>query len=287
MACYSPIRAYQCADGSVVFAERGDIVRTLELGCQQCIGCRLERSRQWAVRCVHESKLYENNCFVTLTYDDDHVSSSLCYRDFQLFIKRVRRRFASVRVRFYMSGEYGEALGRPHFHAILFNLDFADKKFWRMSPAGFRMYRSKVLESLWTFGHSEIGSVTFESAAYIARYCVAKRTGHESWRHYVDVETGEVRVPEFNRMSLKPGIGAGFMSRWSSDVAPDGRIVVNGVEVRLPKYYEKFLSDDRLEEVLLARHKASTVTAADRSDERLAVREKIARARAKLLKRTI
>lgn len=186
-----------------------------------------------------------------------------------------------------MAGEYGEGRLRPHFHALLFNLDFSDKRPWRKSPAGFQMYRSKVLEELWPHGAAEIGDVTFESAAYVARYCVAKRTGRDGWVHYVDPDTGEVRVPEFNRMSLKPGIGAQWMERWSGDVSKDGRIVVNGVQCRMPKYYEKFLSDERKEEVIFARHQAASANPGERTDERLAVRERVQLAKASQLKRSL
>lgn len=116
VACYHPLAAYQCADGSVVFHESGRLntVRSLFLACGQCIGCRLERSRQWAMRCMHEASLYDENCFVTLTYDDAHLkSTSLEYADFQLFMKRLRKKFADRLIRFYMCGEYGEAFSRP------------------------------------------------------------------------------------------------------------------------------------------------------------------------------
>lgn len=93
MACFHPMVAYQCADGTVVFTERQNMppVRTLTLPCGQCVGCRLERSRQWAVRCMNEAQMHKKNCFVTLTYKE--ASKSLRYRDFQLFMKRLRKFF--------------------------------------------------------------------------------------------------------------------------------------------------------------------------------------------------
>ena len=152
MPCYKPLKAFQCLDGSIVFAElkRNDIVKSLELRCGQCVGCRLERSRQWAVRCMHEASLYKNNCFLTLTYSDEYLPDdySLHYEDFQKFMKRLRKRFKGLEpaayaestdkmkrlrkrlkfpIRFYMAGEYGEQFGRPHFHACIFNFDFSDK----------------------------------------------------------------------------------------------------------------------------------------------------------------
>lgn len=207
MPCFHPLRAHQDADGSVFFVERHgrDSVRQLELACGQCAGCRLERSRQWAVRCVHEASLYARNAFVTLTYAED--PGTLCYRDFQLFMKRLRK--TGRKARFFVCGEYGESFGRAHFHACLFNCSFEDQYYWRSSGAGFRLFRSAELERLWPHGHAEIGEVTFESAAYVARYVMKKVTGQLSDVHY------DGREPEFCHMSLKPGIGGAWLDRFS------------------------------------------------------------------------
>ena len=75
MPCFHPLDAWQCSNGDVVFTDnlaRNDVIRRLALPCGRCVGCRLERSRQWAVRCMHEASMHMFNSFVTLTYDDDH-----------------------------------------------------------------------------------------------------------------------------------------------------------------------------------------------------------------------
>lgn len=288
--CYHPIQAYQHADGRVAFVERtgGDLVRSLQLRCGQCVGCRLERSRQWAVRCMHEAQCHEYNSFVTLTYENAPVS--LEYRDFQLFMKRVRARFRA-RIRFYMAGEYGEANGRPHFHAILFGVFFSDRKEWGKSATGFTIYRSAVLESLWPHGYSSIGDVSFESAAYVARYIMKKVNGSLAEVHYEYVdEDGEVkgRTPEFNRMSLKPGIGAAWYEKYKSDVFPEGMVVANGVKSRAPRYYDKKYAvddPDGWSDVEYRRDREARAAFADNSDARLAVKETVAEARVNFLKR--
>ena len=296
MACFRPLKAFQLAGGGISFSERGDVYRQLQLPCGQCVGCRLERSRQWAVRCMHEASLYDRNCFVTLTYDDEHVPphSSLRYSDFQKFLKRVRRRFSSARVRFYMCGEYGESFGRPHFHACLFNFDFDDKVYLCRSPGGSPVYRSAVLETLWTFGFSSIGEVNFQSAAYVARYVMKKVTGQMAAAHYerVDAETGEIvkRCPEFNKMSLKPGIGAAWLAKYRSDVYPHGRVVVNGHEANPPRYYDKLWKrEDALayEDLEYAKFLRGQERYADSLPHRLEAREKVARAKVGLLKRSL
>lgn len=276
----------------MVFAERRgfDTVRSLFLSCGQCVGCRLERSRQWAVRCMHEASLYEDNCFVTLTYERSSVS--LRYRDFQLFMKRLRK--VAGRVRFYMCGEYGEAFGRPHFHVCLFGYDFPDRVYLSKTGSGFKLYRSALLESLWRFGFSSVGAVTFESAAYVARYVMKKVTGPGAARHYecVDVGSGEIvsRVPEFNKMSLRPGIGAAWLRKFQSDVYPHGAVVVNGHQARPPRYYDKVYEREAPDEhafMMFGRDVDARSRFADNSDARLLAKEQVTLARVGLLKRSI
>ena len=245
MPCYHPMPAVRMLDGSVKFVSRNkkDVDGSLELPCGQCIGCRLERSRQWAMRCLHESSLYDRNAFVTLTYEDSHVppGGSLHYPDFQKFMKRLRKHI-KMPVRFYMGGEYGESgTIRPHYHVCLFGYDFPDKVYFRKSSSGEKLYTSEFLESVWPYGLSSIGDVTFQSAAYIARYCVQKVTGDLAESHYrVITDDGEIidRSPEFNHMSLKPGIGSRWLAKYQTDVFPRDYVVINGVKVKPPKYYD-------------------------------------------------
>jgi hypothetical protein len=295
MPCYHPIPAYQGSDGKVVFVERlhKDVVRRLELPCGQCVGCRLERSRQWAVRCVHEASCHESNCFLTLTYSDDFlpVSGSLVYRDFQLFMKRLRKRFSCFDVtlgvwvpRFYMCGEYGDLNARPHFHACVFGFDFPDKVLFRRCGSGCDIFTSVICDGLWRKGFASVGSVTFESAAYVARYVMKKITGDEAVVHY-----GK-RVAEFCHMSLKPGIGGVWFDRWKTDVYPHDYVVVNGVKVRPPKYYDKRLTrldSDTMALVSLSRDVSVRERFEDNSDERLAVKEVVQRARLRFLRRQL
>lgn len=301
MACFHPWQGWRTSSGEVVFVERGDVVESLSLACGWCIGCRSERSRQWAVRVMHEASLYERNCFISLTYDDPHlpVGGSLYYADFQRFMKRLRKKFPGTR--FYMCGEYGDEGDRPHFHAGLFGIDFSeDRTPWKLRR-GYQVWRSPTLELLWPFGISEIGSLDFESAAYMARYVMKKVNGDLADDYYarVDLDTGEVRwlTPEFTRMSLKPrhkggagGIGAGWYERFSSDVFPHDRVVVNGVETKPPRYYDQLLkrsNPELLESIKAERVVQARERFADNTPERLKVREAVARARLAFYKRSL
>nr|WAE43803.1 MAG: replication initiator protein [Microviridae sp.] len=295
MPCFSPLSAYRLANGSIVFAERGDVVSALSLPCGQCIGCRLERSRQWAVRCMHESSMHDSNCFITLTYDDDHLpyDRSLNYRHFQLFMKKLRKRFTGVPIRFYMCGEYGEKFDRPHYHAIIFGLDFADRDVVSVSDSGFPVSFSKVLSSLWSFGNAYVGDVSFESAAYCARYIMKKITGDMAIEHYKFITPdGEVlyRTPEFNHMSNRKGIGFSWIDKFLSDVFPHDRVVINGSKSKPPRYYDKIYSKinpDSFEAIQFQREQDGRSRYSDNTPDRLAVREVCTRARLSRFSRSI
>lgn len=238
MSCYFPLNAYKAKSNdsskiTIVFSRpqswRGEV---LKLPCGQCVGCRLERSRQWAVRCVHEASLYDKNCFLTLTYNQEHLpqDGSLHLDHFQLFMKRLRKKFGSG-IRFFHCGEYGEKFVRPHYHALLFNHDFDDKRFFS-ERNGNKIFTSDILSSLWTNGFSVIGDVTFDSAAYVARYVLKKVTGAAAVDHYGS------RKPEYITMSRRPGIGKGWFDKFKSDVYPRDSVVVRGHVTRPPRFYD-------------------------------------------------
>lgn len=221
------------------FRKPGEIT----IRCGQCIGCKLERSRQWAVRCMHEASLHEANCFVTLTFADQHLPEdhSLCVTHLQKFMKRLRKHFAPQTIRFYACGEYGEQYQRPHYHLCLFGIDFTDKYYWATNR-GNTLYRSPTLEQLWPFGNATLGNVTFESAAYVARYVTKKITGPAAATHYqiMDPSTGELyqRRPEFTQMSRRPGIGRNWLSRFEREVYQHDSIIMRGKEMKPPRYYD-------------------------------------------------
>lgn len=256
------------------------------------------------MRCLHESQCHEDNSFITLTYDDDHLPSSMSldYVDFQLFMKRLRKEFSHrddydnlwrLPIRFFMCGEYGEKTKRPHYHACLFGVAFTDRVLYKRGGNGISLYTSEVLKRLWPMGHSLIGDVTFESAAYVARYCVKKITGVGAEAHYRYVnDDGEIfqRTPEFTHMSLKPGIGAPWYNRFSEEVYPRDEVIVRGKSMKPPKYYDNLL-EARLPEdyefVLLDRYNKSFKLAEDATPARLRVRETVARATAELKRRNL
>lgn len=198
---------------------------------------------------MHESSLYTYNCFITLTYNPESLpkDGSLQLRHFQLFLKRLRKRFGKG-IRFFHCGEYGENNFRPHYHACLFNFDFPDKVLWKDND-GIKLYVSQILNDLWSdpdtgrsYGFTTVGDVTFESAAYVARYITKKITGEKSESHY------QGKKPEYVTMSRRPGIGKGWFEKFKTDCYPSDFLVHRDMKMKPPKYYDKLFEVDSPEE---------------------------------------
>jgi len=285
--CFKPLDGYRSptTDWStgkrpIIFNRPYPECPVIPIACGQCIGCRLERSRQWAIRCVHEASLHPQNCFITLTYNDEHLPQygSLRLEHFQKFMKRLRKRFGS-KIRFFHCGEYGEKFQRPHYHAILFNFDFPDKKLLQSKFND--LYTSEALSTLWPYGFSTIGSVTFESAAYVARYVTKKITGPMALNYYnaVDYRNGEIleRKPEYTTMSRRPGIAAGWFEKYSSDVYPADLVVMRGKEMKPPKYYDrKYELQNIIDYTMVKFQRIEATKALKGIDQRLDVKEQVA-----------
>lgn len=286
MACYHPRKAYKTPLGGVTFSSsKGFVDLPFEIPCGQCIGCRLEYSRQWAVRLVHEASLHDSNYFLTLTYNDENLPpyNSLNKLHTQLFIKRLRKKFGSG-IRFYLAGEYGDLTNRPHYHAIIFNLSLPDLRFYKENHDGSILRTSAILDRIWGHGECKVGAVSFESAAYVARYVLKKVRGKAASAHYGP------RVPEYATMSLKPGIGARWYEKYASETYPSDFIVSRGMRMRPPKSYDKRLEkdDEKLyRSVRSKRLQSAKLHLEDQTKERLLVREEVKNAQISTLKRPI
>jgi len=303
VACYHPISAWRgeinpSGKRKLVFDKtKAKVLSEIQIPCGQCVGCRLERSRQWAMRCLDESQLYDRNCFITLTYDEKNIPSdgSLYVEHFQKFMKRLRKAYPKDRIRFFHCGEYGDQNGRPHYHACLFNFDFDDKVKWS-EREGNTYYISPSLNRIWKYGYCIIGEVTFESAAYVARYIMKKINGEKAEEHY------KGKKPEYTTMSRRPGIGRGWYDKYKKDLFPHDYKVVNGHEVNVPKFYSNIYELESPEEFKKVKERRESsiafthsklkrlagygVERVDNSYERLQVKEFIKRQRIKSLIRT-
>ena len=219
--------------------------------------CRIAYSRDWAVRAVHEAQMHEQNCFVTLTYAPKHRPGDGSLEKFAgtRFMKSLRYH-TKAKLSYMFVGEYGAGGPghHPHYHALVFGWDDDEKEKWQ-TRGGSTIYVSDVLKKAWPEGFSSLGEVTFQSAAYVARYVTKKQTGKKASAYYGGL------TPEFMRMSLKPAIGKRWLEAFYKDVYPHDYVVMNGKKFPPPEQYDKWL-----EEIDPDLH--SDVMAARREDER-------------------
>lgn len=337
MPCYSPLKGYKDSEtGGLKF--KGDGAGdTMEVACGQCIGCRLDRSRMWAARIVHESSMPENrngNCFVTLTYRPYELSTQQQRKEklhipydwnlsvpvrndegkqikqshFQGFMKRLRKEYSDRKIKFFMCGEYGNIckhginlqiakcpmcnLGRPHYHACLFNVSFDDIEPYA-TQQGQTRFTSRKLENLWKYGFVDVGGLEYQSAAYVARYCLKKVTGVNAEDHYQYMDpAGDIHQmnPEFATMSN--GVGKTWFEKYRTDCFPSDEMPVPGTGVikKVPRYYqelEEAENPELIEEVKANRERYRMENAEEYSPERLMAKYNVKKAQVALLKRTV
>lgn len=244
MTCFRPVPAFQGGPGEQARLLPPLGTANLNLPCGKCLGCRTDRAREWAERCRHEASCHLHSIFATLTYDDEHLPGELVPSHVEDFIRalrqRARRQFYKKRkralhviltnptsaIRFFISGEYGDLTNRPHYHALLFNCEFADK-----TEAGADLWRSETLTKLWGKGEVKYGQLTARSAAYSAGYASKKLCDDD----------GVVIQPPFVRCSRKPGIGLPWLRTYAEDLRHGYCVTADGVKMPIPRYYRKKL----------------------------------------------
>ncbi|WNK13652.1 MAG: replication initiator protein [Microvirus sp.] len=296
MACYSPLRGYLSRYVStngkrpITFdASSGYVDKPMTVPCGVCIGCRIDRTRQWALRCVHESKLHTFNSFVTLTYNDENLppGGALDKTHLQEFFKRLRS--SGLRFRYFACGEYGDLNKRPHYHVLFFGEAFTlDRKKTNKSKHGGQNYSSAFLEAKWGLGIVQVSDFNYKTAAYTARYCVSKLSGkmaeYEQTYSRVVPETGEIIMvpPEFALMSRRPGLGDGWYQRNKNDAFPSDFLIHEGKKYPVPRFYtEKLKKESEVihKEVKLSRKHAQKKQAHNATPDRLYVREECHKAK--------
>lgn len=221
-----------CSHPITIKNNRGEYI---DVPCGQCMACRLNYGRDWAVRITSEARCYDENVFVTLTYDDEHLpeNGSLVKKDVQDFMKRLRKALSPRKVRFFLSGEYGDTFGRPHYHLIIFNLGMFNDVFKEhVYDKQHDGYCCRC--AVWNKGNVYLGNVTVDSARYVAKYTVKKLKGKKAFEHYESLGI----IPEFSLMSRRPGIGAVFCDKFSDELADFGSVMQKGIPTPLPRYFK-------------------------------------------------
>lgn len=276
MPCLSPISV----------SKKGYVDLRVTVACGQCIGCRVDRTEDWATRIVHEASLHDLSQFVTLTYSDKHLplGNTLVKKDFQDFMKRLRKHHAKAtgsRLRYFAVGEYGDTSERAHYHAVIFGIDFTDKRPHSKNDYGDQLFTSELLDSIWGKGHAFFGKVTVQSARYVAKYCIKKVNGPMAAGHYGN------RAPEFAIMSLKPGIGSGWFEKYQSDVYPSDFLVLQGKKRPPPRFYDELyqrINEQGLQDIKSVRLSKALKHRADQTPDRLKTRLACLEARVNLRK---
>lgn len=286
MTCYSPMTLYPSKKG--INPETGKIPLTgfkqstmkngQRVPCGKCIGCHLERSWQWSIRCMAEAQESEFSEYVTFTYRDDALTYGgaehgiLVPRDLELFWKRLRKEYGNG-IRYFACGEYGDNTNRPHYHAIIYGVNLQDKKYYS-TKNGYKLYSSDNFNHIWGHGNCIIGDVTYESCAYVARYVLKKRTGAN--KAYYAANGIE---PEFVRMSRRPGIGLKWLEKYHRDIYPNDQMVIRGGSKRRPPRYFDLKFEEKnpqlMEQIRNSRKINAEKQWQENEPKRLKIREKI------------
>jgi len=249
----------------------------LQLACGQCIGCRLEYSRQWANRCVLEASDWECNYFLTLTYDNENLplksvldketgeiieTPTLYPEHLKKFMKDLRRyydyHYAHDNIRFFACGEYGETGERPHYHVLLFNMPITDLVPYAKNHLGQTRYQSEDIRKIWGKGYIDIGGVTWESSAYVARYILKKQKGETKEEAY------RFKEPEFTRMSRMPGIARKYYDENKYKMYELDEILINKTggkvqSVKPARYYDRLFDIEYPEQMELIKNQRKEV----------------------------
>lgn len=213
-------------------------VEYIPIPCGRCIGCRIDKARDWSVRIMCESMTSLTSYFLTLTYDDEHLTDDLSLNKEHVreFIKDLRNsqnyKYGITNIRHLTAGEYGTVSGRAHYHMILFNSNIPDLKVWKVSK-GNVLYTSDYINSLWNRGYVVIGDVTVQSSQYVSRYTL-KKLGADDY-------SGMNIQPPFIMMSTRPGIGYDYFIEHKDELYENFSIFIDHKEASLPKYFLKLL----------------------------------------------
>jgi hypothetical protein len=218
MKCLNPIKLHN-AGGEVV-----------DVPCGHCINCKKERSKQWAFRLMCEYKEWNCSVFVTLTFDTPFLTlvpdaeppyyATISPRDITLFIKRLRKNLGGRKIKYYACGEYGSTTYRPHYHLIIFGVDFSD---------------TPVIEKSWSQGFVKVEDVNIATVSYVSGYVQKKLYGSDSYPDLI--------YPPFSRMSKN--LGAKYFIDNASKIWEKG-ITFQGFNINVPRYFYKLIESGKI-----------------------------------------
>lgn len=259
----------------------------------------MDNAQSWAIRLMHERVEHDLAVFLTFTYNKESLPNppTLIKRHMQLFFKKLRKMIwqeypDNPKIKYFMCGEYGGQTNRPHYHAIVYGVDFPDKRPFKKGKRGDQLFVSAKLNELWGLGNCYIGRVTTQSAGYVARYSLKKVNGDQSEEHYtyVDPNTGEISILQKEYLAASQGLGLEHYKKHAAQMYIRDSCIINGKEAPVPKYYDRKLGVDNpalLEHIKAKRVARAKLRKDDNTPARLAIREEIKQAQVTLLRRDL
>lgn len=244
MECVRPLRASFDGEGRLSFSEKSwhKENEVFEFPCRKCIPCRANQASEKATRAWHESQMFEESIFLTLTYKDP-APDRLIYRDFQLFMKRLRKTRPGTVISYLVTGEYGPTTKRPHWHILIFGYSPKNKVELRKNPNGDTLYSSPEIEKLWPLGSHDFGEVTLMSANYVARYALKK------------LDHGKDQDHDFHpihKTGSKHALGKTWIQKyWKQTFAHGYVLSPENKRLPIPRYYEEWFKKTHFNDYLL------------------------------------
>lgn len=238
MSCHAPLDGWRSRERNengklpMVFtpSQAEDSLESIPLPCGKCLGCRADQSRDWGIRCYHESMMTDHSCFITLTYADENLPSDgrINPREIKRFNDNLRYRIGHS-PRFFACGEYGDVTRRPHYHYLCFGEHFKGADIVLSSRGD---YTSPLLVDAWEKGQVHVTHVTQEACMYVAGY-TQKKVG--------DPDT-------FSTKSVRPPLGYSFAESYLDDLRRLGKVRIGNREWPIPKVYFQWFPEE-LQEV--------------------------------------
>lgn len=176
---------------------------------------------------MHESMYHDDSLFITLTYDPENEPDEISKKEVQDFIKRLRKHLPDRKIKYYMTGEYGDKTNRPHYHGIIYNLALSEHRV-RRTKRGFSVLQGPLLKA-WQKGYVNAGTVSPDSTRYVAEYIHKKLYGPD----------GTNRQQPFALMSQ--GLGSTWMYNNKEYLEQNAQITFQGKPYGIPKYYREKL----------------------------------------------
>lgn len=230
-------------------AKKFNHIQDVALPCGKCVQCVHSRSRNWSLRSTLELSKYSQSCCLTLTYNDDNLPEKglLNYKDFQLFVKKLRNHLAKYcrecgidcpKIKYFVCGEYGRtSTMRPHFHCIImgyFPHDIDIRFPYKITRKRTKLFKSDFINSLWSKGFVDVGLCNHQTCRYISQYCCKK---------FLNTNSDYVKKCEEKKEFLHASTGFGlewFINNYRS-VIDSGKIQLGGYIFGIPRYFIKKL----------------------------------------------